>query len=357
VNTDVDSKVAMTDSTTAASPATTDTTAAPREVRLASRPVGWPTHADFEVVDSEVPDLADGQIRVRNTVMSVDPYMRGRMSAAKSYAAPYAIGEAMTGGAVGVVEESRAEGFAVGDHVLHGLGWREVAVLDAASGRRVAAAAPDSAYLGVLGMTGLTAYAGLTRIAEIKPGDVVFVSGAAGAVGSAVGQIAKALGASRVIGSAGSTEKVRHVVEDLGFDAAFNYKDGPVSRQLREAAPDGIDVYVDNVGGEHLEAAIGSLRLGGRIAVCGMISVYNDTEAAPGPRNLARLIQTRGRIQGFLVGDHYDLAGEYAKRAAGWLASGELQSRETFVDGIDNAVDAFLGVLRGENTGKMVVRL
>ena len=341
----------MTDSTTAS-------TAAPREVRLVSRPVGWPTHDDFEVVESRVPELADGQVRVRNSVMSVDPYMRGRMSAAKSYAAPYAIGEAMNGGAVGVVEESRAEGFAVGDHVLHGLGWREVAVLDATAGRRVDPnVAPDSAYLGILGMTGLTAYAGLTRIAEIKPGDVVFVSGAAGAVGSAVGQIAKALGASRVIGSAGSAEKVRHVVEDLGFDAAFSYKDGPVAPQLREAAPDGIDVYFDNVGGEHLEAAIGSLNLGGRIAVCGMISVYNDTEPAPGPRNLARLIQTRGRIQGFLVGDHYDLAGEYAAKAAQWLAAGDLQSRETFVDGIDAAVDGFLGVLRGENTGKMVVRL
>jgi NADPH-dependent curcumin reductase CurA len=332
-------------------------TPTPREVRLVSRPVGWPTHADFEVVESCVPEVGDGQIRVRNTVMSVDPYMRGRMSAAKSYADPYVIGEAMTGGAVGVVEESRADGFAVGDHVLHGLGWREVAVLDAASARRVDAAAPDSAYLGVLGMTGLTAYAGLTRIAALQPGDVVFVSGAAGAVGSAVGQIAKALGASRVIGSAGSPEKVRHVVEDLGFDAAFDYKAAPVSGQLREAAPDGIDVYFDNVGGEHLDAAIGSLRLAGRIAVCGMISVYNDTEAAPGPRNLARLIQTRGCIRGFLVGDHYDLAGEYAKRAAGWLASGELQSRETFVDGIAHAVDAFLGVLRGENTGKMIVRL
>ena len=185
----------------------------------------------------------------------------------------------------------------------------------------------------------------------------MFVSGAAGAVGSVAGQIAKALGASRVIGSAGSAEKVRHVVEDLGFDAAFDYKDGPVSRQLRAAAPDGIDVYFDNVGGEHLEAAIGSLSLGGRIAVCGMISGYNDTEPAPGPRNLARLIQTRGRIQGFLVGDHYDLAREYAGRAAEWLADGRLQSRETVVDGIDHAVDAFLGVLRGENTGKMVVRL
>ena len=348
----------MTDSTTAHTPATAGTpTTAPREVRLVSRPVGWPTHADFEVVESQLPDLAEGQVRVRNTVMSVDPYMRGRMSAAKSYADPYALGEAMTGGAVGVVEESRADGLAVGDHVLHGLGWREVAVLDATAGRKVDPVAPDSAYLGVLGMTGLTAYVGLTRIAQIAPGDVVFVSGAAGAVGSAVGQIAKALGASRVIGSAGSPEKVRHVVEDLGFDAAFDYKAGPVSQQLREAAPDGIDVYFDNVGGEHLEAAIGSLRLGGRVAVCGMISVYNDTQASPGPRNLARLIQTRGRIQGFLVGDHYDLAREYAGRAAGWLASGELQSRETFVDGIDHAVDAFLGVLRGENTGKMVVRL
>ena len=176
-------------------------------------------------------------------------------------------------------------------------------------------------------------------------------------MGSAVGQIAKALGASRVIGSAGSAEKVRHVVEDLGFDAAFGYRDGPVSRQLREAAPDGIDVYFDNVGGEHLEAAIGSLRLGGRIAVCGMISGYNDTEPAPGPRNLGRLIQTRGRIEGFLVGDHYDLAREYAGLAAQWLGDGRLQSRETFADGIDSAVDAFLGVLRGENTGKMVVRL
>lgn len=347
----------MTDSTTSSPTTTTTTATAPREVRLVSRPVGWPTHEDFELVESQVPPLAGGQVRVRNTVMSVDPYMRGRMSAAKSYAAPYELGEAMTGGAVGVVEESRAEGFMVGDHVLHGLGWREVAVLDASAGRKVDPVAPDSAYLGVLGMTGLTAYAGLTRIAEIKAGDVVFVSGAAGAVGSAVGQIAKALGASRVVGSAGSAEKVRHVVEDLGFDAAFDYKDGPVSTRLREAAPDGIDVYFDNVGGEHLEAAIGSLRLGGRVAVCGMISVYNDTEPAPGPRNLSRLIQTRGRIQGFLVGDHYDLAGEYAGRAAEWLASGALRSRETFVDGIDHAVDGFLGVLRGENTGKMVVRL
>ena len=333
-------------------------TTAPREWRLTSRPTGWPAPENFELAQCDVPDLADGQIRVRNEVLSVDPYMRGRMSAAKSYAAPYAVGEAMTGGAVGVVEESRAEGLAPGDHVLHALGWREVAVVEAKHAHIVDVdAAPASAYLGVLGMTGLTAYAGLTRIANLREGDVVFVSGAAGAVGGAVGQIAKALGASKVIGSAGSAEKVRHLTEDLGFDAAFSYRERPVADALRELAPDGIDVYFDNVGGDHLEAAVGSLCLGGRIAVCGMISVYNNTEPAPGPRNLARLIQTRGRIQGFLVGDHYDLAGEYAERAAGWLADGSLSLRETTVDGIENAVDAFRGLMRGDNTGKMVVRL
>ncbi|WP_076258798.1 NADP-dependent oxidoreductase [Intrasporangium flavum] len=348
----------MTDSTTTPATPSTGTTDAPREVRLVSRPVGWPTPENFEVVASDLPEVGEGQVRVRNVVMSVDPYMRGRMSDAKSYAEPYALGEAMHGGAVGVVEQSRAEGVAVGDHVLHGLGWREAAVLDASACRVVdTAIAPASAYLGVLGMTGLTAYAGLTRVAGLKEGDVVFVSGAAGAVGSVVGQVAKALGASRVIGSAGSEEKVRHLIDDLGFDAAFNYKDGRVSDLLREAAPEGIDVYFDNVGGDHLEAAIGSLRLGGRIAVCGAISVYNNTEPAPGPRNLARLIQTRGTLTGFLVGDHWDLAGEYAQKAAGWLADGTLTTRETFVDGIDHAVDAFLGVLRGENTGKMLVRL
>ncbi|MBW8730554.1 MAG: NADP-dependent oxidoreductase [Terrabacter sp.] len=330
----------------------------PREVQLVSRPVGWPTPDDFALVESAPVDLADGQVRVRNEVMSVDPYMRGRMSDAKSYAEPYALGEAMHGGAVGVVTESRADGVTVGDHVLHGLGWREEAVVDGSAVRVVdTSVAPASAYLGVLGMTGLTAYAGLTRVAQIKEGDVVFVSGAAGAVGSVVGQVAKALGASRVVGSAGSQEKVDHLLDDLGFDAAFNYKDGRVSDLLRQAAPDGVDVYFDNVGGDHLEAAIGSLRLGGRIAICGAISVYNNTEPAPGPRNLARLIQTRGTITGFLVGDHWDLAGEYAQRAAGWIADGTLTSRETFVDGIDHAVDAFLGVLRGENLGKMVVRL
>ncbi|MFG3204982.1 NADP-dependent oxidoreductase [Streptomyces sp. NPDC048192] len=341
-----------------------------REWHLLSRPVGWPKPEDFALVETPVPAPGEGQVLVRNKYLSVDPYMRGRMSAAKSYAAPYELGKAMQGGAVGEVIESHAEGIAPGDHVLHFFGWREYAVVDAKNAVKVGPAVvpavkvddkahdvPLSAYLGVLGMTGLTAYAGLLRTASFKEGDIVFVSGAAGAVGSQVGQIAKLKGASRVIGSAGSDEKVKLLLDEYGFDAAFNYKNGPVSEQLRQAAPDGIDVYFDNVGGDHLEAAVGSLREGGRIAVCGMISVYNDTEPAPGPRNLARLIQTRGRIEGFLVGDHYDLQPQFVREVGPWVASGRLKYRETIVEGIENNLEAFLGVLRGDNTGKMIVKL
>ncbi|MEU1401948.1 NADP-dependent oxidoreductase [Streptomyces sp. NPDC005728] len=330
-----------------------------REWHLLSRPVGWPKPEDFALVETEVREPGEGQVLVRNKYLSVDPYMRGRMSAAKSYAAPFELGKVMQGGAVGEVVASNAEGIEPGDHLLHFFGWREYAVLDAQHGgvKVDPEAAPLSTYLGVLGMTGLTAYAGLLRTASFQEGDSVFVSGAAGAVGSQVGQIAKLKGASRVIGSAGSDEKVKLLVEEYGFDAAFNYKNGPVGEQLREAAPDGIDVYFDNVGGDHLEAAIGSLNQGGRIAVCGMISVYNNTEPAPGPRNLARLIQTRGRIEGFLVGDHYDLQPQFVQEVGPWVASGALKYRETVVEGIENTLEAFLGVLRGDNTGKMIVKL
>ncbi|MFE2355275.1 NADP-dependent oxidoreductase [Streptomyces parvulus] len=329
-----------------------------REWHLVTRPVGWPKPDDFALVEAEVPTPREGQVLVRNLYVSVDPYMRGRMSAAKSYAEPYELGKAMQGGAVGEVVASNAEGFAVGDHVLHFLGWREYAAVNAKTAVKVDPdAAPLSTYLGVLGMTGLTAYAGLLRTASFKEGDTVFVSGAAGAVGSQVGQLAKLKGAARVIGSAGSDEKVRLLVDEYGFDAAFNYKDAPVSEQLRAAAPDGIDVYFDNVGGDHLEAAIGSLNLNGRIAICGAISVYNNTEPAPGPKNLARLIQTRGRIEGFLVGDHYDLQPKFVEEVGPWVASGALKYRETVVEGIENNLEAFLGVLRGDNTGKMIVKL
>jgi NADPH-dependent curcumin reductase CurA len=329
-----------------------------REWHLVSRPVGWPQPADFALVEAEVRQPGPGEVLVRNAYVSVDPYMRGRMSAAKSYVAPFELGKTMQGGAVGEVIASNAEGIEVGDHVLHFLGWREYAVVDAKQAVKVdPEAAPLSTYLGVLGMTGLTAYAGLLRTASFKEGDSVFVSGAAGAVGSQVGQIARLKGASRVIGSAGSDEKVKLLVEEYGFDAAFNYKNGPVSQQLREAAPDGVDVYFDNVGGDHLEAAIGSLNRDGRIAVCGMISVYNSTEPVPGPRNLARLIQTRGRIQGFLVGDNYDLQQEFVQEVGAWIRSGELKYAETVVEGIENNVEAFFGVLRGDNIGKMIVKL
>ncbi|MFJ5528789.1 NADP-dependent oxidoreductase [Streptomyces sp. NPDC093261] len=332
--------------------------AAGREWHLLSRPVGWPKPEDFALVEAEVPQPGEGQLLVRNEYVSVDPYMRGRMSAAKSYAAPYELNRPMQGGAVGEVVVSNVEGIEPGDHVLHFLGWREYAVVDAKTAVKVdPEAAPLSTYLGVLGMTGLTAYAGLLRTAAFKEGDSVFVSGAAGAVGSQVGQIAKLKGASRVIGSAGSDEKVKLLIEEYGFDAAFNYRNGPVSEQLREAAPDGVDVYFDNVGGDHLEAAIGSLNRGGRIAVCGMISVYNNTEPAPGPGNLARLIQTRGRIEGFLVGDHYDLQPQFVQEVGPWVGSGELKYRETVVEGIENNLEAFFGVLRGDNIGKMIVKL
>lgn len=256
-----------------------------REWHLLSRPVGRPKTEDFALVEAAVPQPREGQVLVRNLYASVDPYMRGRMSDAKSYVAPFELGKVMQGGAVGEVIASNAEGLSVGDHVLHFLGWREYAAVNAKDAVKVdPEAAPLSTYLGVLGMTGLTAYAGLLRTASFKEGDTVFVSGAAGAVGGQVGQIAKLKGAARVIGSAGSDDKVKLLVEEYGFDAAFNYKDGSVSEQLRKAAPDGIDVYFDNVGGDHLEAAIGSLNLRGRIAICGMISVYNNTEPAPARR-------------------------------------------------------------------------
>ncbi|GGR31571.1 NADP-dependent oxidoreductase [Streptomyces roseolus] len=329
-----------------------------RAWNLVARPHGWPAPTDFALRETPVEAPAEGRILVRNLHFSVDPYMRGRMNDVKSYIPPFKLDHPMDGGAVGVVVASNAEGFAEGDHVLHGLGWREYADVPAQHATKVdPELAPLSAYLGVLGMTGLTAYAGLFETASFKEGDAVFVSGAAGAVGSQVGQLAKLGGASRVIGSAGSDEKVKWLVEELGFDAAFNYRNGPVKDQLREAAPDGIDVYFDNVGGDHLEAAISSLNVHGRAAICGMIAQYNDTEPVPGPRNMAMIIGKRLRLQGVLVGDHYGLQAKFVEEVGARLRSGELKYRETFVEGIENGVDAFLGLLRGDNTGKMIVSL
>ncbi|MFD4644634.1 NADP-dependent oxidoreductase [Lentzea sp. NPDC058436] len=328
------------------------------EVRLASRPKGWPTEDTFEVAEVEVPTPGDGQILVRNVFMSVDPYMRGRMNDVKSYVPPFQVGAPLEGGAVGEVVASNAEGFAVGDHVLHGLGWREYSVVNGKHAVKVDGnVAPLSTYLGVLGMPGLTAYAGLLATAEFKPGDVVFVSGAAGAVGQIVGQIARLKGASRVIGSAGSAEKVKYLTEELGFDAAFNYKDGPVAEQLAATAPNGIDVYFDNVGGEHLEAAIASLNLHGRVAICGAIAQYNDTAPPAAPRNLVQVIAKRLTLRGLLVSDHQNLQQQFINEVGPWIANGDLKYAETVVDGgARQAPSAFLGMLRGDNTGKMLVK-
>ncbi|MDT0266815.1 NADP-dependent oxidoreductase [Streptomyces sp. DSM 44915] len=330
-----------------------------REWHLVARPSGWPAVADFALRAVPVREPAEGEILVRNRYLSVDPYMRGRMNDTKSYVPPFGLDEPMTGDALGEVLASRAPGFAVGDVVTHRLGWREFAVLRADDAVAVPAGGevPVSAYLGVLGMTGLTAYAGLKAVARVREGDVVFVSGAAGAVGGPAGQLARLLGASRVIGSAGGPEKARTLTEVYGFDVGLDYKAAPIGEQLAQAAPDGIDVYFDNVGGDHLEAALDVLNTHGRVAVCGMISAYNATEPPAAPRNLGVVIGKRLRIEGFLVGDHWGLRPEFLREAAGWLRDGRLVSRETVVDGIDHAVDAFLDLMRGGNIGKMLVRL
>ncbi|MGC4764191.1 NADP-dependent oxidoreductase [Micromonospora sp. DT46] len=328
-----------------------------REIHLAARPQGWPTADNFRLVETEVPTPGPGQVVVRNRYMSVDPYMRGRMNDVRSYVPPFALDAPLDGGAVGEVVASEAEGLQPGDTVLHGLGWREYALLDARAARKVDPdLAPVSAHLSVLGMTGLTAYAGLLDVAGMKAGETVFVSAAAGAVGSLVGQIAKLRGAARVVGSAGSAAKVERL-RALGFDAAFDYHDGPVRDSLKAAAPDGVDVYFDNVGGDHLEAAISAMKVHGRAAICGMIAQYNDTEPPAAPRNLALVIGKRLTLRGFLVGDHGHLRDEFVREMAGWLRDGRVSYDETVVDGIENAPEAFLGLLRGENLGKMLVRV
>nr|WP_218907581.1 NADP-dependent oxidoreductase [Micromonospora jinlongensis] len=324
---------------------------------MASRPQGWPTEDTFRLIETDVPTPGPGQIVVRNQYMSVDPYMRGRMNDVKSYVPPFALDAPLDGAAIGEVVASAAPDVAVGTTVLHGLGWREYALLDATAARPVdPSVAPVSAYLSVLGMTGLTAYAGLLEVAAMKPGETVFVSAAAGAVGSLVGQIAKLKGAGRVVGSAGSPAKVERL-RALGFDAAFDYHDGPVRESLRAAAPDGVDVYFDNVGGDHLEAAISAMNLHGRAAICGMISQYNETEPAAAPRNLALVIGKRLTLRGFLVNDHNDMRAAFVRDVAGWLREGTLSYDETIVDGIENAPDAFIGLLRGDNLGKMLVKV
>ncbi|HLL67281.1 MAG TPA: NADP-dependent oxidoreductase [Micromonosporaceae bacterium] len=329
-----------------------------REIRLTGRPSGEPGPQHFQLVSAPVSPLTDGQILVRNTWMSVDPYMRGRMDDTPSYLPPFQVGVALQGSAVGEVVDSRSDSIPVGATVSHFLGWRDYAVVDATAATVVdVTAVPAQTYLGVLGTTGLTAYAALTEVAPVRSGDTVFVSGAAGAVGSVAGQVARLLGAGTVIGSAGGPDKAKKLTTDFGFDVGIDHQAGPIAQQLARAAPEGIDVYVDNVGGDHLAAAIAAGRAGARIALVGAVSSYNATAPVPGPDNLFQAYWKEMTLRGILVTSYFHRFPEWIERAGNWLRDGSLHTAETVVDGLEQAPDAFLGVLRGANTGKMLVRL
>ncbi|MFO7655062.1 MAG: NADP-dependent oxidoreductase [Candidatus Krumholzibacteriia bacterium] len=329
-----------------------------REIHLVARPSGLPTEAAFAVVTTELREPADGEILVRNLWMSVDPYMRGRMRALDSYVEPFELGEPLTGECIGEVLASRHPDFQAGDAVHSLNGWRELWVGSPAQATRVdPALAPLPAYLGVLGMTGFTAYVGLLDIAALQPGETVFVSAAAGAVGSVACQIAR-LHDCKVVGSAGSAAKVAWLAEDLGVDQTIAYKEvRSVATALARAAPDGIDVYFDNVGGDHLEAALQSLNDFGRIAACGMISAYNQERPRGGPRNLIRMIARRITMRGFIVSDHGERLPDFQRDMSRWIAEGKIRWRETVHEGIESAPRAFLGLFEGENIGKMLVKL
>lgn len=338
------------------------TTLTSTEWSLASRPEGMPKPANFQKKDVEIAAPTDGQIQVENTWMSVDPYMRGRMYDRESYVPPFQIGEALQGGAVGRVTASAHPDYAVGDLVQSMLGWRTawVAAPEAAMARKLPQSPlPDSAFLGVVGMPGLTAYAGLLRVGELKEGDTVFVSGAAGAVGSTVVQIAKIKGCT-VIGSAGGAEKCAFV-KSLGADECIDYKTcstgGELSATLAKAAPKGIDVYFDNVGGDHLTAAIDCARPMARMALCGAIAQYNDTDTPTGPHNMIMCVGKQLKLQGFIVSTHADMQDAFVKDMSEWIPAGKMKFEETVMEGIDKAPDAFMGLFTGANKGKMLVKL
>ena len=331
-------------------------TSSSHEIRLVSRPKGLPTPDNFTTALTELRPLQDQELLVRNLFMSVDPYMRGRMNEGKSYVPPFKVGTALDGSAVGEVIESRSNDLKPGDVVTSNFGWREAFVALPKELRQVSRNVdPLSVHLGALGMTGMTAWAGLNLV-EVKAPDVVFISGAAGAVGNVAGQLAKLRGCL-VIGSAGSAKKTDFLRNECGFDAAFNYKAGSILDQLDLAAPEGIDVYFDNVGGATLEAALSVLRVHGRIIACGGISGYNDERRQPGPCNLSNITAKQLTMRGFIVTDSMDRRSEFDEEVGGYFRAGKLKNRETVVVGLDHAIDAFLGLFSGDNIGKMVVKL
>jgi NADPH-dependent curcumin reductase CurA len=328
-----------------------------REIRLKSRPVGTPTADNFELASVNLPDPGPGEVQVRNSWMTVDPYMRGRMNDVRSYAPPFQIGEALQGGAVGEVVASNDPAFKTGETVQSFFGWREAFNAPAAAVQKLDThGLPAQTFLGATGMPGLTAYVGLLKIAALKPGDIVFVSGAAGAVGQIVCQIAKIKG-HKVIGSAGGADKIAYLKE-IGVDHAIDYKaESDLTGALMKASPEGIDVYFDNVGGEHLEAALMAAKPFGRFALCGMISQYNATDLGPGVRGLIMAIGKQLRLEGFIVSSHGDMMPAFLADMSKWIAEGKIKWRETVEEGIENAPAAFLKLFKGENLGKMLVRL
>jgi NADPH-dependent curcumin reductase CurA len=327
-----------------------------REIRLKSRPVGTPEAANFELATVQLPEPGAGEVLVRNAWMSVDPYMRGRMYDRPSYVPPFQLDQPLQGGAVGQVVKSNDPKFQAGDWIESMNGWREAFVAPAAQLNKLPAnGVPPQAFLGVLGMPGMTAYSSFHRIGEPKPGEVVFVSGAAGAVGSAVCQIAKLRGCT-VVASAGSDEKLGWL-KAVGVDAGVNYKKGNLLQQVREAAPKGIDIYFDNVGGEHLEVALEVARPFARFIECGMISIYNNSEPTPGPRNMAYVVGKRIKMQGFIVSDFMDMREQFYADMGGWVRDGKIKWEETVENGVENAPKAFLNLFTGANIGKMLVKL
>lgn len=328
-----------------------------RRIVLAERPKGMPDSSTFATVDVTLPELEEGQILVRTLYASVDPYMRGRMNDAKSYVPPFAVGEAISGGVVAEVVETRHEKWAVGDVVMGELPWQLHSV---SSGKGLLkltpSKAPVSTSLGVLGMPGMTAYFGLLEIGKPKPGETIVVSGAAGAVGSIVGQIGKILGC-RVVGIVGSEEKARLLVDELGFDAAVQYKSAEFSKALKAACPSGVDIYFDNVGGNVTDEVFRLLNDFARIPVCGQISLYNMEQADRGPRLFSYLVVRRALAQGFIVSDYAKRFPEAASQLGSWLAEGKLHYKETIVSGFERLPDAFLGLFRGDNTGKLLVKV
>jgi len=331
-----------------------------KEISLTEYPYGMPTENNFKLVQVHIPEpTKEGEFLVRNIWMSVDPYMRGRMrEGSNSYIPPFKLGQPLEGACVGQIITSNNNQFTVGEYVLGMLGWREYWLSNGSDVIKVnPKIAPIQSFLGTFGMTGLTAYVGLLKIGELKEDDTVFVSAASGAVGSVACQIAKTKGC-HVIGSAGSEEKVKWLVDQAGIDNAFNYKEvNDISEHLRKVCPDKIDIYFDNVGGKHLEAALDNMKTFGRIVLCGMISQYNSRSPLPGPSNLMLAITNRLKLQGFIVRDHYNMLNEFHAAMAKWIGQGNIKWKETVSEGIENAPKAFLGLFKGENFGKMLVKI